>query len=429
MDQRMNTPSFSYNDQKYEDDDDDDNNKQWICCCWEPNNWRFTKIIPFAVHFWWPYFFCGGRRRVEKEKRRRRRTSLNSSHERIHHQNLKKIHEKGSSSFKRDPVMNTVLIPWGTHSVIKGCFLISFSFLHVLRTLFDLITSQRTSVILRSTVSLLQSTSHKSVKNFQLSIYVRQSQVATELTQDDHKDLQPHQSSGLRSNVWRTTPQRQNHFQRRKKVFQKVSDNWFVSWCSKIVFIIPKMPPLTPQTDADEANGQQRRAALMKTTQTPAVPPRQVIPPSAARPALRQIQNRLIHSSVLTAPNTIPEVARKTSMQPLRDPVAEADFDHHTPKKYSIDAKGLQCLTFIREGDFDIVWPNVFLFTTAHLIYFYALYYVLMNDDIKTRYTWITCMYCYKRILVYCNQTFFRLLDRSRGRFWDNRRGTSTLVS
>lgn len=46
--------------------------------------------------------------------------------------------------------------------------------------------------------------------------------------------------------------------------------------------------------------------------------------------------------------------------------------------------------TYIKNGDFDLVWPNIFIFTIAHLVYFYSLYYILIHsNDIKNMYTWM----------------------------------------
>lgn len=47
-------------------------------------------------------------------------------------------------------------------------------------------------------------------------------------------------------------------------------------------------------------------------------------------------------------------------------------------------------LTYIKNGDFDIVWHNCFIFTIAHLIYFYSLYYILVKSaDVRNMYTWM----------------------------------------
>ena len=46
-------------------------------------------------------------------------------------------------------------------------------------------------------------------------------------------------------------------------------------------------------------------------------------------------------------------------------------------------------LNFIREGDFDIVWPNVSFFIIGHLLHFYSLYSLIAYHDDKTDRTWI----------------------------------------
>ena len=51
---------------------------------------------------------------------------------------------------------------------------------------------------------------------------------------------------------------------------------------------------------------------------------------------------------------------------------------------------GLDCYTFIPDGDFDIVWVNVIAFVIGHLIHFYSLYvlFTTIRHDITIVYTW-----------------------------------------
>ena len=138
------------------------------------------------------------------------------------------------------------------------------------------------------------------------------------------------------------------------------------------------MPPLNPLFD--EA-GEQRRITLIKTRSNSSSRP--------VRQVFREIENHQIRAANGPNPNSRSHSVNNVEVENEMIPKVDHEFDPPSTKKS--DTKGLQCLTFIREGDFDIVWLNVFLFTTAHLIHFYALFYVLTHHDTKTRLTWITC--------------------------------------
>lgn len=70
--------------------------------------------------------------------------------------------------------------------------------------------------------------------------------------------------------------------------------------------------------------------------------------------------------------------------------------DFHLPAAEVFDAKvefanrqeRLKLHTFIRDGDFDIVWQNVLVFVVGHLTYFYSVYVAMTDPADRTRYTW-----------------------------------------
>lgn len=84
---------------------------------------------------------------------------------------------------------------------------------------------------------------------------------------------------------------------------------------------------------------------------------------------------------------------------PLAQLKQEEDF--HLPAVEQFDAKieftnrqeRLNSLTFIRDGDFDIVWPNVLVFIIGHLTYFYSIYLSITDPADRTRYTWFWSKY------------------------------------
>lgn len=51
------------------------------------------------------------------------------------------------------------------------------------------------------------------------------------------------------------------------------------------------------------------------------------------------------------------------------------------------DRLKLHC--YIRQGDFDIVWPNVVVFAIAHVLHVHTLYSILTSSDRRVQYTWI----------------------------------------
>lgn len=77
-------------------------------------------------------------------------------------------------------------------------------------------------------------------------------------------------------------------------------------------------------------------------------------------------------------------------------PVLEEEAFHLPEEEVSLQEKcfsdrrqlRLQLYSFIRKGDFDIVWPNVFIFIVGHITYFYSLSLVLSDSDVRTKYTW-----------------------------------------
>ena len=79
---------------------------------------------------------------------------------------------------------------------------------------------------------------------------------------------------------------------------------------------------------------------------------------------------------------------------PLAQLKQEEDF--HLPAVEQFDAKieftnrqeRLKLHTFIRDGDFDIVWPNVLVFIVGHLTYLYSIYVSITDPEDRTRYTW-----------------------------------------
>lgn len=94
-------------------------------------------------------------------------------------------------------------------------------------------------------------------------------------------------------------------------------------------------------------------------------------------------------------------VQRSPRMDDLVDHVHEsmevAHHDvHHQHQRRGVK-KGLNCFTFIRDGDFDIVWINCIVFGIAHLIHLYSLYSfyltVFVTHDVKNMYTWIFSKY------------------------------------
>lgn len=69
------------------------------------------------------------------------------------------------------------------------------------------------------------------------------------------------------------------------------------------------------------------------------------------------------------------------------------DSDHGSSRKSQFVSKytiktGL--ITYIRDGDFDIVWINVFFFALAHVLYFYSLYLIFTR---QLWYSWFCCEY------------------------------------
>lgn len=80
-----------------------------------------------------------------------------------------------------------------------------------------------------------------------------------------------------------------------------------------------------------------------------------------------------------------------------RSPRMDDHVDHNHDSTIVHDAhhqrkvkKGLDCYTFIKDGDFDIVWPNCIVFGIAHLIHLYSVYFlVFVTQDIKNMQTWI----------------------------------------
>jgi hypothetical protein len=65
---------------------------------------------------------------------------------------------------------------------------------------------------------------------------------------------------------------------------------------------------------------------------------------------------------------------------------------HHRHLKQDIKV-GLDNYTFIRDGDFDIVWPNVFIFAIAHVAHAYSIYLLFAELDEKLTKTWIFSEY------------------------------------
>jgi len=65
-----------------------------------------------------------------------------------------------------------------------------------------------------------------------------------------------------------------------------------------------------------------------------------------------------------------------------------------TRKRYvstSRNKSGLSNYTFIRDGDFDIVWPNAAIFVIGHVLYFYSLWLLFTDHDEKMTKTWFFC--------------------------------------
>ena len=89
------------------------------------------------------------------------------------------------------------------------------------------------------------------------------------------------------------------------------------------------------------------------------------------------------------------EQKKKTIPEVVEDELESTTHDFHQKERLIKTGaeKGIKCLTFIRDGDFDIVWPNVSLFAVAHALHLYSLYYLLTTSDPTARFTWIFSEY------------------------------------
>src|SRR5437016_4954441 len=61
-------------------------------------------------------------------------------------------------------------------------------------------------------------------------------------------------------------------------------------------------------------------------------------------------------------------------------------------KKLITRAKGKPFL-YIRDGDFDIVWTNVAIFTVACLLHAYSIYVIFSSWTTPVLRTWIFCQF------------------------------------
>lgn len=71
----------------------------------------------------------------------------------------------------------------------------------------------------------------------------------------------------------------------------------------------------------------------------------------------------------------------------LQERVKKHHHHHHTVKPQL--KVGLDNYSFIQDGDFDIVWPNVIAFVIAHIAHFYSIYLLFADRDDKLTVTWI----------------------------------------
>lgn len=102
-----------------------------------------------------------------------------------------------------------------------------------------------------------------------------------------------------------------------------------------------------------------------------------------------------------------------SSTDMLTDPHSPLPMNDHQ------QLTGLQCYTFIPDGEFDIVWPNVIAFVIGHLIHFYSLYvlFTTLGKDITIVYTWFWSEYTHSfwyaswyAITMSLSVTFYRFL-------------------
>ena len=72
-------------------------------------------------------------------------------------------------------------------------------------------------------------------------------------------------------------------------------------------------------------------------------------------------------------------------------------------KKSIIRAEGKPFL-YIRDGDFDIVWTNVAIFTVACLLHAYSIYVIFSSWTTPVLRTWICCQFFFVTFSVLSSQ-------------------------
>lgn len=106
-------------------------------------------------------------------------------------------------------------------------------------------------------------------------------------------------------------------------------------------------------------------------------------------PYTPDIPSTITTATVIKVRRIAPQ-SRVTKIRSLGHKRSQSVIDEEcVPDLQKIESKK-RLLTYIRDGDFDIVWANCFIFTIAHLMYFYSLYFILIHSaNVRHMYTWM----------------------------------------
>ena len=102
---------------------------------------------------------------------------------------------------------------------------------------------------------------------------------------------------------------------------------------------------------------------------------------------------------ILMTPSTIEdEIPAKFILQSLSEGQEESSSIKSTSeaslkKKRNILTNASTPFLYIRDGDFDIVWPNVIVYAIANVLHAYSFYLLYADWTTRIMATWITC-YC-----------------------------------
>ena len=76
----------------------------------------------------------------------------------------------------------------------------------------------------------------------------------------------------------------------------------------------------------------------------------------------------------------------------LPEPLSKGALDEHNVQS-SLDCKSRKVFEYVAKGEFDVVWPNVIVFSIGHMLHLYCLYILMTDTDVRTQWTWIWSKY------------------------------------